>query len=373
MTYSSQWTAAAVAAIGDTQLPAAPLITAEASKRLLPGIDLWDHWPVQELDGSVAQIAGGALMMMLSAPEQPDPDARHAIARIRLMHRTPSGWTDLGLLLPDEHCPGSREWAGSAVISPDHRRLTLYFTAAGVAGEARTSFTQRLFETAATLSVEQGQVVLGAWSTPRESVEPDDEYYMREMEGGGGIGTIKAFRDPAFFRDPADAREYLLFTASLAGSTSPWNGVVGIARRTAEGGWALLPPLLAADGLNNELERPHVIVRDDLYYLFWSTQRRVFAAGGPSGPNGLYGMVADRLAGPWRPINGTGLVLANPPEAPYQAYSWLVLADLRVLSFVDLVGLDRMPRDASEARAHFGGVPAPVLSLRLCGDRAMLA
>jgi levansucrase len=59
---------------------------------LLPGIDLWDHWPVQELDGSVAQIAGGALMMMLSAPEQPDPDARHAIARIRLMHRTPSGW-----------------------------------------------------------------------------------------------------------------------------------------------------------------------------------------------------------------------------------------------------------------------------------------
>ena len=193
------------------------------------------------------------------------------------------------------------------------------------------------------------------------------------MEGGGGIGTIKAFRDPAFFRDPADGRDYLLFAASLARSTSPWNGAVGIACRSNDGAWALLPPLVDANDLNNELERPHIVVRDGSYYLFWSTQRKVFADGGPSGPNGLYGMVADRLAGPWRPINGTGLVLANPPKAPYQAFSWLVLADLRVLSFVDLIGLDRPPHDAAEARAHFGGTPAPIVSLHLNGDRASLA
>ena len=45
------------------------------------------------------------------------------------------------------------------------------------------------------------------------------------MTGGGAIGTIKAFRDPAFFRDPADGCDYLLFTASLAASASAWNGV----------------------------------------------------------------------------------------------------------------------------------------------------
>lgn len=369
---SSHWSAAAVAAIADTRMPAAPLIPGKPD-RLLPGIDLWDLWPVQELDGSVAEIAEGTLMMLLSAPEQPDPEARHAVARIRMMHRHASGWTDLGLLLPDGHCPGSREWAGSAVVTPDHKQLTLYFTAAGVAGEARTSFAQRLFETRAELHVEEGRIACRGWSPPVESVASDGEWYMREMEGGGGIGTIKAFRDPAFFRDPADGRDYLLFTASLARSASPWNGAVGIARRSVDGTWGLMPPLLDADEVNNELERPHMIVFDGLYYLFWSTHRKVFADGGPSGPSGLYGMVAPALSGPWQALNGTGLVLANPSQAPYQAYSWLVLADRRVLSFVDMAGLDRGPRDIAEARAHFGGVPAPILSLRLCGDRTSIA
>ena len=120
-------------------------------------------------------------------------------------------------------------------MAPDHSRMTLYFTAAGVAGEAAPTFAQRLFETEARLNIDEGRIVIGDWSTPRESVAADGVHYTREMAGGGGIGTIKAFRDPAFFRDPADAGEYLLFAASLAGSASPWNGAVGVARR-ANGG-----------------------------------------------------------------------------------------------------------------------------------------
>jgi levansucrase len=50
-----------------------------------------------------------------------------------------------------------------------------------------------------------------------------------------------------------------------------------------------------------------------------------------------------------------------------------VLSDLSVLSFADMVGLDRPPRDVAEARARFGGVPAPILRLRLDKDRAWLA
>ena len=374
MTHWSHWSAACVAGIADAPVPAAPAIDRAALTHPLPGHHLWDHWPVQERDGAVAAIAGGALVMLLSASERDDPDERHAIARIRLMHRAArgAGWTDLGVGLPDGPYPGSREWAGSAVVDPDHRRLTLYYTAAGLFGENRISYAQRLFETEAPLDVDNGRIAVGRWSPPVESVAADGRWYMRDMEGGGGIGTIKAFRDPAWFRDPADGREYLLFAASLARSASAWNGAIGIARRE-NGRWSLMPPLLDADGVNNELERPHVVVRDGLYYLFWSTQRKVFADRGPAGPNGLYGMVANALSGPWRPLNGTGLVLANPPHAPLQAYSWLVLADLSVLSFADMVGLDRPPRDAHEARAHFGGVPAPVLRLRVDGERAVIA
>ncbi|HWI85368.1 MAG TPA: glycoside hydrolase family 68 protein [Sphingomonas sp.] len=368
--HAGHWTREHISRIDPARIAYAPLI--RAVDRLSDGIDFWDYWPVQTTDGHPAAIAGGVLYMFLSAPALPDPDTRHAVARIRLMLHAGDDWRDLGPLLGDQFSPGSREWSGSAIVSAQDE-VTLYYTAAGRRGEAEISFEQRLFETRATLSVEGDAVSFAPWSQPREMLVPDGIHYMREMAGGGAVGTIKAFRDPAYFRDPADGAEYVLFAASLARSRSPWNGAVGIARRSGEAQWSALPPLIEADGLNNELERPHVVVHGGRYYLFWSTQQKVFASGGPAGPTGLYGMVADRLSGPWEPINGSGMVIANPPSAPFQAYSWLVLPDLRVQSFADLVGLSEPPRSQSEARAHFGGSPAPELQLALSGDRAWLA
>lgn len=364
------WAREHVARIDLARIPYAPLIA--SVQRICDDVDLWDYWPVQTPDGHVATIAGGTLFMFLSAPALPDPDSRHAVARIRLMHQVGAHWRDLGPLLGDEFSPGSREWSGSAILSALNE-VTLYYTVAGRRGEAEMSFEQRLFETSASLEVDGDAIVFAPWSPAREMLVPDGISYVHDMAGGGGVGTIKAFRDPAYFRDPADGAEYILFAASIARSTSPWNGAVGLARRSVTGQWSPLPPLVEADGVNNELERPHVIVHGGRYYLFWSTQQKVFASGGPVGPTGLYGMVAERLFGPWRPVNGSGLVLANPPGAPFQAYSWLVLPDLRVQSFADLVGLSRPPRDPSEARAHFGGTPAPELRLVLSGYRAWLA
>jgi levansucrase len=366
---TSHWLSTAVAAIAQSPLPEMPPIYRQPP--LLPGIDLWDYWPVQERNGRVAQICGGTLYMLLSAAAEADPEDRHAKARIRLMHRTAAGWKDLGPAFPDGFAPGSRQWSGSAVVDAGHTRLTLYFTAAGSRGEHALGFEQRMFVTEAELGGSSLPVV-GAWSTPVEIVAADGEVYMREMSGGGAIGTIKAFRDPWFFCDPHDGAEYLLFSCSLAGSTSAWNGAIGVA--IAEGcQWTLGPPLIDADGVNNELERPHIVIHDGRYYCFWSTQAKVFAEGGPSGPTGLYGMVADAFAGPWRPLNGSGLVLANPAAFPHQAYSWLVQDDLKVLSFIDYPELSSPPADVAEARRHFGGTPAPDLQLRLDGDRAGLA
>lgn len=367
---TTRWTAGDVARIDKAAASYAPLIT--EPHRVIPNLDLWDYWPVQRMDGCTAEIALGTLFIALSAPILPDPDARHAVARMRLLHRVGANWHDLGPVLPDGLSPGSREWSGSAILSPDGGAITLYYTVAGVREESETSFLQRLFQTSATLSVDNGRIMLSRWTTPTECVAPDDIHYTSEMTGGGAIGSIKAFRDPAFFKDPANGAEYLLFAGSLVRSTSAWNGAIGIARRAADGSWRILAPLIDADALNNELERPHVIMRDGLYYLFWSTQTKVFASPGPAGPTGLYGMVADSLFGPWRPLNGSGLVFGNPPSAPYQAYSWLVSPNLCVQSFVDLIGLTQPPIDAVQARAHFGGTPAPDLQIMLAGERAWL-
>ncbi|MHA6720595.1 glycoside hydrolase family 68 protein [Sphingomonas sp. RS6] len=362
------WTPEHVAGIapGDA---AAPVFRRAA--RVLPGIDLWDHWPVTDRRGRIVQFAGGPLVVALTAPVLHDPELRHGMARLRLAQITEDGWRDFGHLLPETLNPGSREWAGTTILEDDGTTLSLYYTAAGVRGEAETGYLQRLIQLRGRFAVVDGKPRVTQWSCPRELVVPDDKLYQADLIGGGEVGTIKAFRDPAPFVDPANGKEYLLFTASQAQSASRWNGVIGHARRT-ESGWELLPPLVDAVGLNNELERPHIVVHGGRLLLFWSTQAKVFAPDGPIGPTGLYGLTADRIAGPWRPLNGTGLVIANPPEAPFQAYSWLVNADLSVWSFADLVGRATPPESVAAARQAFLGTPAPVLQLAIDGDRATI-
>ena len=136
--------------------------------------------------------------------------------------------------------------------------------------------------------------------------------------------------------------------------------------------WTLLPPLLSADTLNNEMERPVLRVHNGLYYAFWSTQRRTFALDGPSGPNGLYGMVAETLFGPYRPLNGSGLVAANPLEEPLQTYSWWVTADLEVAGFIDHWALKgrQLETNPDLVISQFGGTPAPRFHIALDGDKA---
>lgn len=99
-----------------------------------------------------------------------------------------------------------------------------------------------------------------------------------------------------------------------------------------------------------------------------------YAQQAPSftGPNGLYGMVSDHIGGPWKPLNDSGLVFANPSTAPIQAYSWLVLNNLTELSFIDRPRLQDEPTDPAVARRHFWGTPAPSLRLKVHVDQTAL-
>ena len=365
------WTEAHLAAIADRPFPAIAPISAEWCDRRISGLDVWDMWPVEAEDGTTIQFAAGRLWMALAAPVLDDPEDRHAIARIHFLVEDAGGFRDTGPAFPDGHTPGSREWSGSAAFSAATNRLTCWFTASGRRGEETTSFEQRLFATHGKLEWRDAAPCVSDWSAPTELVRADGETYLCVKGSQGAAGTIKAFRDPAYFRDPASGVQILVFTGSDAQSTSPWNGVIGAAISLAgiDGPWHLLPPLISADGVNNELERPHLRYIDGLYYLFWSTQEKVFADGAPPAPTGLYGMVSASPLGPYAPLNDTGLIAANPPEAPWQAYSWWVLKDLSATSFVDLPGVARtMPLpDAATRRALFGGCPAPWLRLAFDG------
>lgn len=371
---SSIWGAAHVAAIPFDTMPTAPVIGADEAKPIFPGEDLWDMWPIQrQCDGQPYRVDGGIVWMVLYAPVMDDPGARHFAARIRLIHQKDDQWVDCGFAMPKGFASGNREWSGSAIID-DARRVTLFYTAAG--GDEPRGYQQRLFQAQARLTVQDGRPALVDWADNHESVVSDGEHYLIVDQQEGAAGTVKAFRDPAYFHDLKTGLHYLVFAASLAQSSHAFNGCVGIAVAQDDrlSRWQILPPLVTADRLNNELERPHIIYREGAYYLFWSTQSSVFAPDGPVGPTGLYGMAAPSMDGPWVPLNGTGLVIANPPEQPYQAYSWHVLGDLSVTSFIDQWGVGKtMPVNPQAQRAHFGGTPAPFLHLSLDGECVQLS
>lgn len=364
-----------VEAIADTTLPAAPLI--DHSVPLFPEYDLWDLWPVQNPDGSVAEIGGGELWMVLSAPRQADPNMRHDIARTRLLFQHNGDWQDCGLLFPHDLNPGSREWSGSALYEAGTGTITAYFTAAGRRGEVARSFEQRLFSATGTLDLAGLNPRITEWSSAQSLVSNDGRYYVDLSRDHGTPGSIRGFRDPYWFRDPLDGQSYILFTGSQPGGVPHCNGVIGLAVESSESGdpaFDLMPSIVSADGVANEMERPHMLVRDGLYYLFWSTQRSVFSNDGPKGPTGLYGMVGDSVTGPFEPLNGTGLVIANPAQEPHQAYCWQVLDSLEVVSFVNHWGLKGRNLDNNPAlnREQFGGTIAPMLKIEINGSTTRL-
>lgn len=370
----SQWLDSHIAGLELATLPEAPLIHARDAAKILPDLDVWDVWPLQLSDGSVAKVAGGTIWMILSAPCHSDPGARHDVARTRMLYKVGEDWRDCGNLFPERLNPGTREWSGAAHYDPQSSTVTAYFTAAGRQGDPSRQFEQRLFQTQGYLDIKDGAPKAQNWSDPVESVTNDGSLYVDLSVDQGRPGHIRGFRDPYWFCDPATGLRYLIFAGSLADAKSDYNGVVGIAIADAGNTFTLLPPLISGDGVVNEMERPHLVIHAGAYYLFWSSQSHVFAPGTPPAPTGLYGMVAPNLMGPYAPLNGTGLVITNPASEPRQAYCWQVLDTLEVISFVDHWGLEGRSTadDPALNRAQFGGTIAPMLKIAIDGHKTRL-
>ncbi|WP_224267932.1 glycoside hydrolase family 68 protein [Haloprofundus salinisoli] len=349
-------------------------------------LHIWDTWFLRERDSSIAEIDGYRVIFALTSSSELLPGKRHDVATIRYFYsRDGEEWETGGPVFDvDENGPlGSRQWAGCALY--DQGTVYAYYTASGARGEEELTYTQRLaVGRGGTVETdENGLRIDGTW-THEVLLEPDGEYYEIEAQSRGMIYT---FRDPWFFED--EGTTYLLFEANtpvLEGSDAcgdpaqqEFNGSVGIAESPTGDptDFKLRPPLLDAVCVNQELERPHVVRRDGRYYLFISSHVHTFAPD-LDGYDALYGFVADSLRGEYEPLNGSGLVLTNPANAPFQAYSWLAYDhgdELLATSFFNYFEFDRPSLDEvavlpeAEQLRRFGGTLAPTVRIRLDDNR----
>jgi levansucrase len=347
---------------------------------------VWDTWPLTTLGTKPVSYKGWNVIFSLTAPRNVPFGDRHWWARIGyFFSRDGKSWEYGGHLFPNGTSFGSREWAGSALLTGD--RVNLFYTASGgddaPPGE-RLNPLQRLATASGRIRADADGVWFTGFRNHRIIAEPDGRMYQTLEQSQGGA-TIYAFRDPFVFRDPGDDQVYMLFEGNSGGQagthtcgprelgpvppghTVPdrahlYTGNIGLARATRANlrRWELLPPLLSANCVNQQTERPHLVIEDGRYYLFTISHMFTFAPG-LTGPDGLYGFLGDSLRSDYRPLNASGLVLGNPADAPVQQYSEYVMPNWLVESFIDT-----LPPEI------FGGTLAPTLRIEPDGSRTHL-
>ena len=344
---------------------------------------VWDTWPMTGLDTKPVSYRGWHVIFSLTAPRDVPFGDRHWWARIGFFFsRDGQSWQYGGDLFPAASPFGSREWAGSAALVGT--QLNVFYTASGgddaPPGE-RENPLQRLAHASGQIHADADGVWFTGFRNHRIILEPEGRLYQTLDQSRAGP-IIYAFRDPFVFRDPADDQTYLVFEGNTGGTagthtcgpreigpvppghTVPadsrfYTGNIGLARATSANlrRWQLLPPLLSANCVNQQTERPHFVIENGFYYLFTISHTFTFAPG-LTGPDGLYGFRGDALRSDYRPLNASALVLGNPADAPLQQYSEYVMPNWLVESFIDT-----LPGEI------FGGTLAPTLRIEPRGLR----
>ncbi|GGD09421.1 glycoside hydrolase family 68 protein [Pontibacillus salipaludis] len=379
------WSAESLEDYQLTEETTAPNFDVEELDQMTEDYHVWDTWPLRNKDGSIAKVKGQYVLFSLTAPSDVLPGKRHDIAEIRYFtSKDGQNWELAGEVFEGDDALGSRQWAGSAMV--ENNELHMFYTATGRKGEENLSYEQRLATASAKMTGQNG-VTFKDWSEHQVILEPEGELYQTQEQSEAG-DIAYTFRDPWFFQDPQTNEEYILFEANTPGTplerarenhkpnefATIFNGSIGIAKATNDDytEFEAQEPLLEAERVNQELERPHIVVEDGEYYLFTNTHKHKFGPG-LAGEDGLYGFNADSLKGDYQPLNESGLVIANPEEDPFQAYSWMVMPNMNVLSFANFDNLNGLEIGDLGAQSedyqfnHFGGTLAPTLQLDVDG------
>jgi levansucrase len=380
-TFTATWKRADALKVRSDPTNTSPLISADFPV-MTNEVWVWDTWPLTDLSTNVVTYNGWHVIFSLVAPRTVGFNDRHWHARVGFFFsRDAKSWTYGGLLHPAGYGLGSREWAGSAILR-EGNEVQSFYTASGRdnGGVNNTDFLQRLATATGRIHSDDRGVWFTGFRNHTIIAEADGRLYQTlEQSESGPI--IYAFRDPFVFRNPDDDKTYVLFEGNTPGIAGQYQcqprdlgplppghevpadsrfytGNIGLAEATHSNlrSFRLLPPLLSANCVNQQLERPHFVFRDGLVYLFTISHTFTYAPG-LTGPDGVYGFVGESIRSDYQPLNGSSLVLGNPEAQPWQQYSHYVMPNLLVESFID-----RIPTADGEVS---GGTLAPTLRLAI--------
>lgn len=395
-----------------------------------PNVWVWDTWPLIDLRANQYSFNGWEVIFSLTA----DPNAgyvfddRHVHARIGFFYRKAGipprrrppngGWIYGGNLFPDGASvkifgdipmTQNAEWSGSARLVTMGGKISVYYTALAFnrtpEGQDITPAVAIIARTDGRIHANRNGLRFTGFNNHLALLRPDGILYQN-----GEQNPFYNFRDPFTFEDPAHpGKVFMVFEGNTAGPRDArtcteadlgyapddperedleevmdsgaifQKANVGLAVATNRQltKWQFLPPILSANCVNDQTERPQIYLKGHKYYLFTITHRSTYAAG-VGGPDGVMGFVGNGIRSDFQPMNaGSGLVLGNPtdlngpvgaPFAPdpnqnpraFQSYSHYVMPRGLVESFIDAIGNRR------------GGALAPTVKINIHGSASTI-
>ncbi|CAH1857337.1 glycoside hydrolase family 68 protein [Convivina praedatoris] len=343
--------------------------TKDAQTNTVEHLDIWDSWPVQNpTTGQVSNWNGYQLVMaMMGVPNQNDNHVY--LLYNKYGDNELSHWKNAGPIFGYNATAVSQEWSGSSLVNPDGS-VQVFYTQVDTS-DANLNH-QKLATATLNLIEKDGEIVVDSVENNHILFEGDGYYYQSYNQWRAtnrGADNI-AMRDPHIIED-SDGSRYLAFEAATGvqnyqgynqifnwknyggdtaqnlkdffrllsdedmKSRATWaNAAIGLLKLSDNDKnptvSELYTPLLTANMVSDEIERPDIIKIGDKYYLFADTrlnrgsnddawQKANLAVGDNVA---MVGYVSDRLTGGYVPLNNSGVVLTSSVPANWRTATY---------------------------------------------------
>ncbi|SEI10299.1 levansucrase [Halobacillus karajensis] len=331
-------------------------------------LDVWDTWPLQNADGTVAEYQGYHLLFGL-AGKPGHPEDTHIYLFYKKADETSiDAWKNAGRVFDENDKfeandqflkDQSEEWSGSATFTSDGE-IRLFYTNRTEFNVDKEQYGKQTLTTAqVNVSEANNETIRVDGVEDHKSIfeGQDGSIYQNVMQAFGGE-TINwkenhTLRDPHYIEE--DGHKYLVFEANTgtnygySGEESLYNkafygnsekffrtekeqllnsskkeyaelanGAIGIIEITDDYELKkVMEPLVASNTVTDEIERPNIFKKDGKWYLFTSARGSKMTIDGIDEEDiYLLGYVSNSLTGEFKPMNKTGIVLHHDLD-PY--------------------------------------------------------
>lgn len=321
-------------------------------------MDVWDTWPLQNADGTVANYNGYHIVFGLAGDPKRGSDTFIYLFYQKAGETSIDSWKNAGRVFKDTDKLGpndpilnnqAEEWSGSATLTSDGE-VRLFYTNRHP-WIAESGFFGKQTLTTAQINVSEpdaNTLKVDGVEDFKSIFDGDGKFYqtVQQAFGGGDYSDNHTLRDPHYVEE--NGRKYLVFEANTGSDTgyqgeesffnkafyggsnvffeaekkkllqspdkqfmSIANGALGIVELNDDYTLkTVMKPLIASNTVTDEIERANVFELNGKWYLFTSSRgAKMFIDGIDKEDIYMLGYVSDSLTGPYKPLNGTGLVL----------------------------------------------------------------